>query len=282
MNTLRTCVIFGILAMAAGCDTSNASAPAPAVDSGNGGGDAKVADGSGDGAAVVDSGSPGTDSTVSDGGGEAAVVEDSGSEAAIAADAAGEAAVVDAGGDEKMGDGGGDAKVEEAGSEAAAPDGGDAGGEAGSCVIPACLKTLNASCAPTGACTATQDYSSGSSYNCYANGITVGYLVNPAIDASEVTLSAKKAGAVCYSIAYNGNDIANQTPMTAIVTNGADAGVATLDMTVSADQSTELWSVTCAGGKAVALDPSCANEWPLSYMGYGGNSSCTDSTTCTW
>ena len=97
----------------------------------------------------------------------------------------------------------------------------------------------------------------------------MGYLVNPAIDASEVTLSAKKAGAVCYSIAYNGNDIANQTPMTAIVTNGADAGVATLDMTVSADQSTELWSVTCAGGKAVALDPSCANEWPLSYMDMG-------------
>ncbi|MGA2451123.1 MAG: hypothetical protein ABTD50_20885 [Polyangiaceae bacterium] len=295
MRTLRTCIMVGMLAIAAGCDTSNAPpTPLPADsgspgdssarDSSSGGdstvadsaGDAVVADGAGD-AVVMDSAS---DAMAADGAGDAAVT-DSGSDA-MATDSGSDAKAEDGGSDAKAEDGGSDAKAEDSGGDSAMADGGDAGG---SCVLPSCLADLETNCTPSGTCTETADPASGNAYDCYTNGVTVAYLVSPN-DSSVSTLSAKKAGSICYGITYNGNDIGGYTPTTVPVTNGADAGVATMTMTVVTDPvtliQTEDWSVTCSGGTAQPLDSSCANVWPLSAMGYGGNSSCVQATTCTW
>jgi hypothetical protein len=263
--------MVGIIAMAGGCDTSNASPPAAPVDSGSGADSAVVDSGNGGGdTAVADSGNGGGDSTVAEGGnsGNDASTVDGGGEAAVA-DGGGEAAVADGGGDAKVEDGGGDAKVE---------DGGDAGSEAGSCLLPACLTNLTTSCVPSGTCSETDDSANATAYQCYASGVKLSNVIN--LDGDNVVI-AKSSTGVCYSFTFTGNDLGN-VPTDVPVTNGSDAGVATIHQDIASDGVTQVWSVTCAGGQPIALDPSCESVWPIAWMESGGLPSCTGTATCTW
>jgi len=153
-------------------------------------------------------------------------------------------------------------------------------GDAGSCVLPGCLANLATGCMPSGTCTQNTDPTTGDISSCYSNGITRGDLMD--VSSGNQILAAKNATSTCYAIDYSGNDVYSDNPTTATVTSGADAGVATMQLNVANDGGIS-WSVTCTGGTAVTLDPSCQMAWPLAWMmGFGGPQGCTSSATCSF
>jgi hypothetical protein len=237
-------VIFTVVAA---CDTSSAPAPVTPVDSGNGGGDA----------ATFDSGSGGADAEAIDGGSLDARVEDS-------ADAEADASVADGGG------GAGDGSAVD-------------GGDAGACTLPSCLTSLATSCIPSANC--IQDDSivlvNGSTFSCYDNGVTRADL-EPTTDGGANIIALEKAGAACYAMTYYAADIFDNVSGTTItITNGSDAGVATLTQHTPSDGGSAVWSVTCEGGTSLLLDPSCEDVWPLSFPLNGTPWDCT-AGACTW
>ena len=151
---------------------------------------------------------------------------------------------------------------------------GGAGGGTGtsSCTLPSCLKNLDASCAPTGACTEQEDFVTGDKNFCYANGVKKLTVLDGGDSSTALTLT--KSGSTCFTTAFNGNEFFNSAG-DLIVKDASGATVATLDM--DADTST-LYIVTCPGADPVTLDESCNNSWPLSGLTDRSNGNCTAGT----
>jgi hypothetical protein len=141
--------------------------------------------------------------------------------------------------------------------------GGSSGGGTGtsSCVLPSCLKNLGTDCVESGSCAMQTNLETASWNTCYANGIKE-IVVND-VSTDDKTLTVKNGSSTCFSTAFNGNDV--YTCMGAITVNGASgAAVASVRL----DCSGTFYLATCTGGQEVALDPSCANVWPISvFMG---------------
>lgn len=169
-----------------------------------------------------------------------------------------------------------DAKAPDASEvDARAPDGG--GSDAGSCVLPTCLTNLEKNCTPSGQCSQYYDENSGNTYSCYPNGVKRSDIIPEG--QMNTTITVENATATCYTIVYSSSDVNSQIATTAVVANGSDAGVASISL---ADDGVT-WSVTCdSGGKAVTLDPSCSNEWPVTWLINGPPSQqiCTMVSTC--
>jgi hypothetical protein len=152
---------------------------------------------------------------------------------------------------------------------------GGAGGGTGTsaCVLPSCLKSLDASCAPTGDCTEQEDLVTGDKNFCYANEVKKLTVLDGGDASTALTLT--KSGSICLTTAFNGNEFFNSVG-DLIVKDASGATIATLDM--DADTST-LYIVTCPGADPVTLDESCNHSWPLTGLtDWGGN--CT-AGTCT-
>jgi hypothetical protein len=100
-------------------------------------------------------------------------------------------------------------------------------------------------------------------------------------NAEDIVLAVKSTtGAACYSFTYVLTDVTSgiPEPVAVTVSNGSDAGVATMGISGIGDGGVTLWTVTCSGGQPVALDPSCANDWPAAWL--SGPPVCTGSGTC--
>jgi hypothetical protein len=152
------------------------------------------------------------------------------------------------------------------------------GSDAGSCVLPSCLTALGANCIPNGPCSQAENVVTGDTYSCYPNGVKQSDVFDP--NGGDIVITVENSNGTCYLLHYDVNDINSEIPTTVTVTNGADAGfpTAVINMNVAADGVT--WSVTCAGGEPVTLDPSCANAWPISLVEDPFPLDCTTTTTC--
>lgn len=142
---------------------------------------------------------------------------------------------------------------------------GSSGGGTGasSCVLPSCLKNLGTGCVESGSCATQTNLETGSWNTCYDNGVKE-IVVND-VNTDDKTLTVKNGSSTCFSTAFNGNDV--YTCMGAITVK--DASGATV-ASVALDCSGAFYTVTCTGGQAVALDPSCQTAWPVSaLMGSG-------------
>ena len=151
-----------------------------------------------------------------------------------------------------------------AGGTAAGGSGGDTGTSTGACVcsppvcvLPDCLKNLGADCVESGSCAMQADLITGSSNTCYDNGV-VEIMIHD-VDTDDRTLTVKKDGSVCFSTAFNGNDV--YTTLGSITVNDASG---TTVASVKYDDSGTFFLVTCTGAQQVPLDPSCGDVWPVS------------------
>jgi hypothetical protein len=99
-------------------------------------------------------------------------------------------------------------------------------------------------------------------------------------DSQYTVITVKSATATCYSMSYILTDITSQIPEDVAVTvsNGADAGVATMGISGLGTGGVTLWTVACSGAQPVALDPSCGNEWPAAWL--SAPPVCTGSGAC--
>ena len=176
------------------------------------------------------------------------------------------------GSDGAAADGGGDAKGVAGGSDALAMDSSEAssvaaegGGDAGSCNLPSCLTDLETDCTPSGACTQTMNFTTGSVYSCYANGVIVAETTNA---SNNQLLTVKNRTSTCYTIGFNFYSMGSgDTTNTSTVDNGSDAAVATILETVPEAGGNNTFSVTCKGGTPVVLNDSCdVFVWPFSLL----------------
>jgi len=165
------------------------------------------------------------------------------------------------------GSSGGASAVATGGSSSGASAMGGSGGGTGasSCVLPSCLKNLGTGCVESGSCATQTNLETGSWNTCYDNGIAE-IVVND-VNTDDMTMTVKNGSSTCFSTAFNRNDV--YTCVGSITVKDA-SGAAVASVTL--DCSGAFYTVTCTGGQAVALDPSCGTAWPISMlMGSGCN-----------
>jgi hypothetical protein len=137
-------------------------------------------------------------------------------------------------------------------------------------------------CIVSGSCT-KQTTSTGNT-QCFGNGVTVSTTSQKTSGTTGVTssavVSAKKAGAVCYTKTFtafvptSGGTAAFSSTLT--ITNGAGTTVAT----ANGDASGAVW-VTCPGGVPTKVDDACFQRLTAYFYSSGTPGDCTEGT-CTF
>lgn len=176
--------------------------------------------------------------------------------------------VPDAAGGDAIADTGGDA-IADAGGDAIA-DAATVAGDAGACVLPACLVALTNQCMGTGACV-QQSVITGTATTlsvCYANGVKERTFIDTSATVP-IVVSVSQNGALCYSV--EAVTTLGEQPQTLLTfKNFLGATMAT----GVRDAVTGAVTVTCLGQPPVQLGSGCPLGFGASQQD-GGTAACT-------